>query len=208
MPPFKNFFVFLLLFGNCMASFATERAASTATISASEIVGFDRDSEVVKHLLNNALLLTTKKITYRYGSADPDSKGMDCSGTIYYLLHQLKLNLVPRSSDQQYLWAKQHGKLHLVHSTDFNSPEFAALHPGDLLFWEGTYAIKRFLAITHVMIYLGKNKLGERLMVGASDGRTYQSKTMWGVSVFDFKLPAATSKSRFVGYSCIPDCTC
>jgi hypothetical protein len=58
------------------------------------------------------------------------------------------------------------------------------------------------------MLYLGKNKKGERLMFGASDGRTYQGKKMWGVSVFDFNLPDGKGPQRFVGYGCVPGLTC
>jgi hypothetical protein len=45
-------------------------------------------------------------------------------------------------------------------------------------------------------------------MFGASDGRTYLDRRMWGVSVFDFKLPNAKGRARFVGYSCIPGLGC
>ena len=46
-------------------------------------------------------------------------------------------------------------------------------------------------------------------MVGASDGRTYQSQQRFGVSVFDFKMPRADKDEtedgkvhpRFVGYA-------
>jgi hypothetical protein len=47
-------------------------------------------------------------------------------------------------------------------------------------------------------------------MVGASDGRTYQGESRYGVSVFDFKMPvpAKTNEGRltptFVGYGHIP----
>lgn len=54
--------------------------------------------------------------------------------------------------------------------------EFSHLQPGDLLFWNGTYNIKRSIDVTHVMIYLGKNNKGELLMIGSSDGRSYQGK--------------------------------
>ena len=90
----------------------------------------------------------------------------------------------------------------------YKALEFKRLQPGDLLFWEGTYAVKHVPPITHVMLYLGKNHQGQALMVGASDGRTYQGKPMCGVSVFDFKLPRPGSRSRFVAYSCIPGLTC
>jgi len=45
-------------------------------------------------------------------------------------------------------------------------------------------------------------------MVGSSDGRTYQGKSRWGVSVFDFGFsngaPSSTGKAggtKFVGYA-------
>jgi hypothetical protein len=41
-------------------------------------------------------------------------------------------------------------------------------------------------------------------MVGASDGRDYRGKKMWGVSVFSFHLPKAGSRSRFEGFGPVP----
>lgn len=152
--------------------------------------------------------MTQKKLTYQYGSADPKNGGMDCSGTIYYLLQQYGQKNVPRQSDEMYAWVMTHGKFYSVKDNTFDSPDFAHLQPGDLLFWTGTYEIKRALPVTHVMLYLGKNQNNQPLMFGASDGRTYQGKKIWGVSVFDFLLPAKNSKSRFIGYSCIPEVTC
>jgi len=46
------------------------------------------------------------------------------------------------------------------------------------------------------------------LMFGASDGRYYNGKKMWGVSVFDFELPKPNSAAKFIGYSCVPQLTC
>jgi hypothetical protein len=45
-------------------------------------------------------------------------------------------------------------------------------------------------------------------MFGSSNGRTYQGKKMWGVSVFDFQLPDPKEKHKFIGYGCIPKLTC
>jgi len=48
------------------------------------------------------------------------------------------------------------------------------------------------------------------VMVGSSDGRTYDGKQRWGVSVFDFKMPPppksgdAKISPVFVGYGRIP----
>jgi hypothetical protein len=61
------------------------------------------------------------------------------------------------------------------------------------------------------MIYLGREKsTNKRIMVGASDGRTYHGESRYGVSVFDFKItpPAETKEGRlsptFVGYGHVP----
>jgi len=66
--------------------------------------------------------------------------------------------------------------------------------------------------VTHTMIYLGTSKkTGQRVMVGSSDGRTYQGQKRNGVSVFDFHVAtssqrsgAAGSSSDFAGYGPIP----
>jgi hypothetical protein len=100
-----------------------------------------------------------------------------------------------------------------VVSGEEDSFELNELKPGDLLFWSGTYSIERDPPITHVMIYLGREKkTGARVMVGASDGRTYQSQQRFGVSVFEFKMPQTENseayegreRPRFIGYGHIP----
>jgi len=184
------------------------KPAVTAVIQINEIINYQNYPVTVKHLIQNAYLLSKKNLTYQYGSAEPTNKGMDCSGTMYYLLREEKIMDVPRDANGIFIWVKQNGKLQPVNSHDFSSPEFSALKPGDLLFWSGTYSTVKSNTISHVMIYLGKDKNGKRLMFGSSDGRTYEDKKMWGVSVFDFKLPSAKDKAKFVGYSCIPQLTC
>ena len=86
-----------------------------------------------------------------------------------------------------------------------------ALKPGDLLFWAGTYNVDRDPAITHTMIYLGREKAtNQRVMVGSSDGRTYKGQSRSGVSVFDFKIAGRKASTdnepgpTFVGYASIP----
>lgn len=170
-----------------------------------DISGFEEYPSEVRSLLTSALALTKKNLGYQYGSADPAQKGMDCSGTIYYLLSEAGLKDVPRSSSAQYDWVKKADLLIQTTAASLDSPEFDRLKPGDLLFWSGTYDIQRSNSITHAMIYLGKAKSDSQpLMVGASDGRTYRGKKCFGVSVFDFRLPRAESKSRFAGYGPIP----
>jgi cell wall-associated NlpC family hydrolase len=190
-----------------------KRGAPNATLSPEAISGFESYPPKVRQLLNSALELTTRNLDYKYGSDDPDNGGMDCSGFIYFVLKQNGVDSVPRDSSEQYVWLRRAGKFEPVVSQKEDSFEFDNLKPGDLLFWTGTYAIQRDPPITHAMIYLGREKkTGARVMVGASDGRTYQSQQRFGVSVFDFKMPRADkgevedgkARPRFIGYAHIP----
>jgi peptidoglycan DL-endopeptidase CwlO len=190
-----------------------KRGAPNATLSPEAISGFENNPPKVQQLLNSALELTTRNLDYKYGSADPGNGGMDCSGFVYFVLKQNGVEGVPRDSSEQYIWLRRAGKFEPVVSQKDDSFEFDNLKPGDLLFWTGTYAIQRDPPITHAMIYLGREKkTGARVMVGASDGRTYQSQQRFGVSVFDFKMPRADkgeiedgkTHPRFVGYAHIP----
>jgi len=183
--------------------------AVVSSLKSEEIEGFDKDAPEVRELLKSALNLTTQNLTYLYGSDDPDRGGMDCSGTVYYLLQQAGISDAPRSSSEQYVWVRKAGNFHAVMSTHLDSFELDSLEPGDLLFWTGTYASKVDPPVTHTMIYLGKAKSdGLPLMVGASDGRTYRGKKQNGVSVFDFTISKPTgeksSSARFIGYGEIP----
>ena len=184
------------------------KTQNTITISTQALQNFTTNSEPVKKLISIALDLASKNLGYLYGSADPGNGGMDCSGTIYYLLTKVGIKEVPRSSDLIYQWVWEKGHFYVVNEYEVSSLEFSHMRPGDLLFWGGTYEIKRVLDVTHVMLYLGKNNEGEPLMIGASDGRTYHGRKIYGVSVFSFQLPDALSKSKFLGYSCIPYLNC
>ncbi len=181
------------------------------SLSPDAIEGYDNYPPKVRQILDAGLALTKQNLGYTYGSADPKNGGMDCSGFIYYVLQQNGFSDVPRDSSQQYVWVRKAGNFYTVLSRKEDSFEFDDLKPGDLLFWRGTYNIDRDPPITHTMIYLGREKrTNKRVMVGSSDGRTYDGKQRWGVSVFDFKLPPppksgdAKISPVFVGYGRIP----
>ena len=181
------------------------------TLSPDQIADYDGYPPKVRQILDAGLTLTKQNLGYTYGSADPKNGGMDCSGFIYYVLQQNGLPDVPRDSSQQYVWVRKAGDFKAVLSRKEDSFELDDLKPGDLLFWRGTYNIDRDPPITHTMIYLGREKrTNKRVMVGSSDGRTYDGKQRWGVSVFDFKLPPppksgdAKISPVFVGYGRIP----
>jgi len=181
-----------------------------AIIETKEITGYDSLPDKVKTLIQAALDLTKQNLTYTYGSADPSNGGMDCSGAIYYLLRQQGFEDVPRDSSGQYVWARKQGQFYAVISKKAGGFEFSDLVPGDLLFWNGTYTVNRDPPVTHVMIYLGMQRgRKQALMWGSSDGRSYEGKQRWGVSVFDFSMPKNDPekpgpKAVFLGYAHIP----
>lgn len=182
------------------------RPAAVSTMSIEEIRDFDKYPKQVQSLVQSALALTHLELSYMYGSHEPNKGGMDCSGTMYHLLHFQGLKDVPRQSDEMAMWVEKKSQLHLTPTaTDFDSPEFADLKPGDLLFWTNTTATTRKLPVTHVMVYLGKRKKdGKRIIFGSSDGRSFSGMRRSGVSVFDFNLPRAEGTARLHGYGPAP----
>ena len=190
---------------------AEKKGAPDVTLSPDEIAGYENYPARVRQILDAGLELTKQNLGYTYGSADPANGGMDCSGFIYYLLTESGFKDVPRESSQQYVWVRKAGDFNAVLSRHEDTFELDALKPGDLLFWSGTYNIDRDPPITHTMIYLGREKrTKKRVMLGSSDGRTYDGKQRFGVSVFDFKLPPPPNSGDaklspvFVGYGRIP----
>lgn len=182
------------------------RPAAVSTISIEDISGFTKYPKQVQSLVQSALALTHLELGYLYGSHEPNKGGMDCSGTVYHVLHFQGLKNVPRQSNEMAEWVQEKTQLYLTPTaTGFDSPEFADLKPGDLLFWTNTTETKRKLPVTHVMIYLGKHKkTGQRIAFGSSDGRSFEGQRRSGVSVFDFRLPRAESPTHFYGYGRAP----
>lgn len=179
-----------------------------AALSPGELRDFDGLPERVRAVIERASALSQMRLGYRYGSCDPALGGVDCSGTIHRLLHDSGFAEAPRQSDGIYRWVWERSRMYPVVGHSIGSFELAALRPGDLLFWTGTYKVDREVPITHVMLYLGvRDSDGRRVMFGASDGRTSGGVSSFGVGVFDFVLPKPSADgggSRFVGYGAIP----
>jgi len=187
--------------------------AEVASLDSADLADFNANPGVIRDLVEKCLALTRQNLSYKYGSSDPAEGGMDCSGTIFHVLKDSGLKDAPRTASGQYVWARKADNFEAVVSRKKDSFELDDLRPGDLLFWTGTYSTERDPPVTHTMIFLGKRKRdGLQVMFGASDGRSYDGKRMNGVSVFDFTLPKAPSKtasssgpgSVFIGYANIP----
>jgi len=191
------------------AGAAQARQAAVSTMSETDLVDFNRQPEAVKRLIRDALALTRRNLTYIFGSSNPARGGMDCSGTIYYLLGRAGMSFseLPRQSDEMCAWVQAKSALHRTRSaTSLTHPEFASLRPGDLVFWSGTYnASRRVLPVTHVMLYLGRSRsTGKPVLFGSTDGRRYEGQKRTGVSLFDFVMPKTGSKASIYGYGRIP----
>lgn len=149
-----------------------------------------------------------KHLPYKFGGASPKSGGFDCSGATSYIMKKVGLK-PPRTSAQQYIWIRDHGKIHKVAPSvnSLNDPAFKHLRVGDLLFWSGTYnpTDGRTVKITHVGIYLGTEADGRHIMACSSSGRSYRGKKGNGYGIYDFRLPRKASKSKFVGYGSPPN---
>ena len=188
---------------------AKSAAAPNAAVASGDILEFHAQPASVRALIESSLDLARKNLTYTFGSADPASGGMDCSGFIYYVLRQHGLAQVPRDSSGLYMWVRKAHGFRAVISRKPDSSEMDELLPGDLLFWMGTYATDHDPPVTHTMLYLGTEKAGgAKIMIGSSDGRTYRGQKRNGVSVFDFTMPrtpgAGEQRTTFIGYGRIP----
>ena len=112
------------------ASPSPKKKGAPATISASEISGYENYPENVRKIVDTALELTTRNLDYKYGSADPASGGMDCSGFVFYVLTQNGVRDVPRDSSQQYVWLRKAGTFKAVNSRQEDTFELDELVPG------------------------------------------------------------------------------
>jgi len=152
------------------------------------------------HMVKNALDLTHKygNLRYRFGSANPKSGGLDCSGASQYLLRQMDLQ-PPRTSSAQFDWVRRHGSLTQVpqNARTLDHEAYSDLKPGDLVFWSGTYRPSdgRTNGITHVAVYLGQEIDGRHIVAGATSSR---SRNASGFTIQD--LRPNNGGPRIVGY--------
>lgn len=181
-----------------------------AQLTTAALEGFEKLDAGRRRLIELALKTgrDLPRIRYSYGGADPVKRGFDCSGAVYYLLRKCGVR-PPRSSAAQFDWIKKEGEIVLVPegTTSMDAEVFRKLSPGDLLFWSGTYVPTdgRTNKITHVQIYLGREREGGRhVMIGATNGRSYRGMRQNGYGVYDFKMPRPGSKGSFVGFGSPP----
>jgi hypothetical protein len=185
-------------------------ARAEPMIVGSDLRGFEDLPESRRKMIEAALNTVDEVagMPYKYGGNGAAEGGFDCSGAMYHVLRMAALK-PPRTSADQFLWVRENSKLHPVPlaARDITHESFAALLPGDLLFWTGTYVpdVARLVKITHVAMFLGyEEKDGRAVMISATYGRSYRGTKVNGYGVCDFRVPKADSKSRLVGYGTPP----
>jgi len=137
-------------------------------------------------------------LPYQFGGDHPSKGGMDCSGTMKYLLSDLGFRDMPRTSYQQYEWLRQHRTLQHSRSIPERMGGRRGIKPGDLIFWGGTYNSGH--RVSHVMLYLGQGNDGTHYMFGAR-GRSRTGLHGSGVDIFT--LSSGYQKS-LVGFGTLP----
>lgn len=187
--------------------------ARPAIIPTRDLAGFERLSAARQELIEAALAVARDSpwLPYLHGGSDPAKGGLDCSGAMYHVMIQCGLK-PPRTSAGQYLWLRDHQRLHHVPADvrTADDPSLAWLLPGDLLFWGtgDTTDDAKGATITHVALYLGRETSdGLQVMINATDGRSYRGTRANGYGVYDFRLPHDQAKAKLVGYGPPPGVT-
>lgn len=172
------------------------RASRAQLVSATQTTG---GSPSVNLLWDRCHHLSKQRLRYDFGSDSPYNGGMDCSGTVQFVVKSLGYHDVPRASYQQYQWMKDMGCLKEVGMWHSEERAYASLKPGDLVFWGGTYRSGH--KVSHVEIYMGKNpQSGQQFTFGA---RSSRSKGLNGNGVDVFQL-SKRKKGQLVGYGTLP----
>ncbi len=179
-------------------------------IETSDLRGFDELPEGRRKLIEAAIKAVGEVagMPYKYGGNGGAEGGFDCSGAMYHILRKVGLK-PPRTSSDQYLWVRDHSRIHPVsiEAVDTEHASFSHLKPGDLVFWTGTYEPDdgRLTKVTHVAMFLGyEEKDGRAVMINSTNGRSYRGVKVDGYGVCDFRVPSKNSKSRMVGYGTPP----
>jgi len=137
-------------------------------------------------------------LPYVFGGDHPSEGGMDCSGTMQYMLSDIGFKDIPRTSFDQYSWLRKNRTMIHTKTIPNQMGGRKGIKPGDLIFWGGTYDSGH--KVCHVMSYLGRGGDGTHYMFGAR-GKSKQGLHGSGVDVF--KLESGYQKS-LIGFGTLP----
>ena len=156
------------------------------------------DPPTLARLRVEAHKLAEMGLTYKFGSDNPDTGGLDCSGAVQHLLRSIGVDDVPRTSYQQYDWLKKGKTLDDVYGKNSTSKMLKKLTPGDLIFWGGTW--KSGHRVSHVMIYMGYNPEEDKHYVFGARGKSSKGLLGHGVDIFELD----PNRGQLVAHGKIP----
>lgn len=162
------------------------------------VPGGKGEGPTLAQLREEAHRLADTGLTYRFGASNPDSGGLDCSGTIQYLLTKLGVEGVPRTSYDQYYWLRRLKLLDDVHGRNAEARMMKKLSPGDLIFWGGTW--KSGHSVSHVMLYLGYDPHADKHYIFGARGRNATGMLGNGVDIFEL----GQQSGRLIAHGKIP----
>ncbi|MEM1059792.1 MAG: LysM peptidoglycan-binding domain-containing protein [Verrucomicrobiota bacterium] len=155
----------------------TARSGSSVNTEGTVLSANERVRRAQLKLRDTAIKLARHDINYNQKWRPPGEKEawtMDCSNTSRYLFKTVGLK-IPRTASSQY-WELDNQRLVWRAPKDDEgrpSKDWLArnLKVGDLLFWEHTYKPVRTPPVTHVTVFLGRNKKGEWIMAGSQSAQ-------------------------------------
>lgn len=137
-------------------------------------------------------------LPYKFGGDHPGEGGMDCSGSMQFLLSDIGFKDMPRTSYDQYSWLRKARTLYHSKSIPNQMGGRKGIKPGDLIFWGGTYNSGH--KVSHVMLYLGQSGDGTHYMFGA---RGKNKRGLNGSGVDIFRLESGYQKG-LIGFGTLP----
>lgn len=157
-----------------------------------------------QRLVAECQFLSRQGLCYKFGSAEPSRGGLDCSGSVQYVMGRLGLRGMPRTASDQFLHLRDQGTLTAVPPGSTAAWILGRARPGDLLFWRGTYDTGRWPDVSHVMIYLGVDRRDGRPMMFGASTRRGKGINGFGVDIYEFRPVKVGGKGQLIGIGSVP----
>ncbi|MDF1752173.1 MAG: NlpC/P60 family protein [Verrucomicrobiales bacterium] len=138
----------------------------------------------IAKLREEANVVARQKIEFRFGRAHPAFGGLDSSGAVQYLLNEVGIPGVPRTTAALNGWIRANNNLHEFRNRPTVTELENQLIPGNLIFW-GDHSSGR---VTHVMIYLGYDSNRRQHLAFGTRGGTELGINGSEVDIFSLKL--------------------
>lgn len=146
-----------------------------------QLNSIDRSS--LSRLREEANRIARQGIEFRFGRSHPAFGGLDSSGAVQFLLNEIGVPGVPRTTNGMNSWVRVNDHLREFSHRPSVEELTTAMVPGNLLFWGDEYSGR----LTHVMIYLGYDSRRQRHLAFGTRGGTEVGINGSEVDIFTLK---------------------